>query len=242
MRPDPQRQVPDPGHQEVHARVPTAGTIGPPTLVQYDLGDEEDRADDSLAEGRGARGRGRDVLARRQAHVHVRRGHPHLRDDELHGGRSLGCLAADRAGRRARRIGGLDPFSDEPGFYTGLFTMQDPAAEPPDHGHRPHRAGEEEDRLPSDRPGTRLGFAVAPDRKRGYGLLRDIGEYEFWTFDLENYRVIDRDAVHAAGRAWACASAATATIIYIHTAGNTIDLLRRGDVQAACARSRSTAT
>ena len=68
-------------------------------------GDEEDHAHDSVAEGRGARGRRRAVLAGRQAHVHVRRGHPDLRDRRTFTrGRQLGSVAADRAGRRPRHV------------------------------------------------------------------------------------------------------------------------------------------
>ena len=51
-------------------------------------------------------------------------------------------------------------------------------------------------------PARGLGFAVAPDRKRGYGLLRDIGEYEFWTFDLRELPRASRARRSAAGRAW----------------------------------------
>ena len=34
-------------------------------------------------------------------------------------------------------------------------------------------------------PSRGLAFSVAPDHQRAYGLFSDIGEYEFWTFDLE---------------------------------------------------------
>src|SRR5438067_4143889 len=29
-----------------------------------------------------------------------------------------------------------------------------------------------------------VSFSLAPDRKRAYGLLQEIGRYEFWTFDV----------------------------------------------------------
>ena len=40
-----------------------------------------------------------------------------------------------------------------------------------------------------------VGFSLAPDRKRAYGLLQEIGHYEFWTFDLENTQARRQDRV-----------------------------------------------
>lgn len=120
-------------------------------------------------------------------------------------------------------IGGLAPFSDEPGFYTGFFTMLDPA-----QGRRIMGLGRIElakkkiDFHPIG-PARGLGFAVSPDRKRGYGMLQNIEEYELWTFDLENYRVIGRLPFHGRPRMGMRVSS-NGNYIYIHTAGNTIDL------------------
>jgi hypothetical protein len=72
-------------------------------------------------------------------------------------------------------------------------------------------------------PARGLGFAVAPDRKRGYGLLQTIEEYEFWTFDLETYRVIARTPFRGRPR-MSLRVSSNSNVIYIQRAGNTIDL------------------
>ena len=121
------------------------------------------------------------------------------------------------------QIGGLTPFSDEPGFYTGFFTMQDPV-----QGRRIMGIGRIElakkkiDFHPIG-PSRGLGFSVSPDRKRGYGMLQSIEDYEFWTFDLESYRVISRIPFKGRPRMGMRVSS-NGNVIYVHTAGNTIDL------------------
>jgi hypothetical protein len=126
-------------------------------------------------------------------------------------------------GAGAVPIGGLARFSDEPGFYTGFFTMQDPV-----QGRRIMGLGRIE--LARKKiewhpigPSRGLGFSVSPDRKRGYGLLQSIEDYELWTFDLENYRVISRQPFKGRPRMGLRVSS-NGNFIYIHTAGNTIDL------------------
>ena len=61
------------------------------------------------------------------------------------------------------------------------------------------------------------------DHKRAYGLFRDIGEYEFWTFDLETYRVINRTPFAGRPR-MAMRVSSNGKVLYIYQAGNTIDL------------------
>ena len=53
------------------------------------------------------------------------------RDDELHRGRHLGAEPAARAGLGRVNFGSVDDFNEDPGFFTGLFTIQDPV-----HGRR----------------------------------------------------------------------------------------------------------
>ena len=120
-------------------------------------------------------------------------------------------------------IGGLDPFSDEPGFFTSLFTMSDPVQNRRIMGiGRVELAKKRFDFHPIG-PARALGFAVAPDRKRAYGMFRTIEEYEFWTFDLENHRVIGRTPFRGRPRMGMRVSS-NSNILYVHTAGNTIDL------------------
>ena len=50
-------------------------------------------------------------------------------------------------------------------------------------------------------PATPVSFRWRPDRKRAYGLFSEIGNYEFWTFDLEQPQA-RRKPSSPAGRAW----------------------------------------
>lgn len=120
-------------------------------------------------------------------------------------------------------FGGFDPFSAEaPGIYTGLFTMNDPL-----NNRRMLGIGKVD--LPRKKidfrpigPAKPLGWAISPDRKRAYGLFQDIGEYEFWTIDVENGTVLQRQAFPGRPRMSNRVSS-NGNIIYIYTAGNTID-------------------
>ena len=126
-------------------------------------------------------------------------------------------------GAGAIPIGGLPQFSDEPGFFTGFFTMRDPMQNRPIVGiARIELAKKKIDWHPIG-PSRGLGFSVAPDRKRGYGMLQSIEDYEFWTFDLENYRVLNRIPFSGRPR-MSMRVSSNGNFIYIYTAGNTIDL------------------
>jgi len=120
-------------------------------------------------------------------------------------------------------FGGLDPFSDEPGFYTGLLSMQDPVQNRRIMGIGRIDLLNKKIQFHPVGPARGLGFAVAPDRKRGYGLLQTIEEYEFWTFDLETYRVIARTPFRGRPR-MSLRVSSNSNVIYIQRAGNTIDL------------------
>jgi len=67
-----------------------------------------------------------------------------------------------------------------------------------------------------------VGFSLAPDRKRAYGVLQEIGRYEFWTFDLEKRNVVK---TQFEGRPrMALRTSTNGKILYIYQAGATIDL------------------
>jgi len=66
-----------------------------------------------------------------------------------------------------------------------------------------------------------VSFSLAPDRKRAYGLLQEIGRYEFWTFDLDRHNVAKTEFD---GRPrMALRTSTNGKILYIYQAGNTID-------------------
>lgn len=119
-------------------------------------------------------------------------------------------------------FGGLDPFSDAPGFYTGMLTMLDPLQNRRILGiGRVDLVNKKVDFKPVG-PAKPLGWAISPDRKRAYGLFQDIGEYEFWTIDVENGTVLQRQAFAGRPRMGNRVSS-NGNIIYIYVAGNTID-------------------
>ena len=126
-------------------------------------------------------------------------------------------------GAGAIPIGGLPQFTDEPGFYTAFFTMADPVQNRRIMGIGRIELAKKKIEFHPIGPARGLGFSVSPDRKRGYGLLQGIEDYEYWTFDLESYRVINR--LPSKGRTrMGMRVSSSGKVIYIHTAGNTIDL------------------
>jgi WD40 repeat protein len=128
------------------------------------------------------------------------------------------------------QFGGLDPFSDAPGFFTGLFNMQDPVQNRRVMGiGRIDLAKKTVDFHPIG-PFRPVSFALAPDRKRAYGLSQNIGEYEFWTFDLESRRVLSRTPFRGRPR-MALRVSSNGNILYIYQAGNTIDLYDAASLQ-----------
>ena len=132
----------------------------------------------------------------------------------------------------------LDPFNEEPGYFTGLFRVRDPVQNRQLMGvARINLAERDVDFYalgPS--PPASVSFALAPGRRRAYGFLRApmgniapvpptelIGRYEFWTFDLENRRLHERRQVPGRPRMGLKVST-NGNLLYIHTAGSTIDI------------------
>ena len=127
------------------------------------------------------------------------------------------------AGAGRIQFGGLDPFSDEPGFFTGLFNMQDPIQNRRVMGVGRIDLAKKSVEFHPIGPFRAVSFALTPDRKRAYGLSQNIGEYEFWTFDLASRRVVSKTPFPGRPR-MALRVSSNGTIIYIYQAGNTIDL------------------
>jgi hypothetical protein len=197
--------------------------IGPPTLVQYDLATKKIARTIPWPKGEEREGAG--VIFSPDGKL------MYLMGEDVLIYETENFTEVDRwevsrplepgAGRVS--FGGLDPFSDEPGFYTGLFTMQDPVQNRRIMGiGRVELAKKKIDFHPIG-PARGLSFAVAHDRKRAYGLFRDIGEYELWSFDMENYRLLSRTPFRGRPR-MAMRVNSAGTMIYIYQAGNTIDL------------------
>lgn len=115
-----------------------------------------------------------------------------------------------------------DLIYEEPGFFTNLFTLRDDAQDRDLLGvariDLPNRAVD----FYTLGPARGIQFALAPGRRKAYGLESGIEGYEFWTFDLEARRVGLRRPV--AGRPRMALDVSTnGKVLYISSAGNTID-------------------
>ena len=121
-------------------------------------------------------------------------------------------------------FGSTDDFNEERGFFTGIFYMQDPVQKRRLMGiGRVNLTAKEIDFFTLGPAQSRVSFALAPDRKKAYGLIQEIGRYEFWTFDLPGRKVQSR--TEFAGRPRMDLSVSTnGKVLYVWNAGNTIDL------------------
>ena len=113
---------------------------------------------------------------------------------------------------------------EEPGFNTGLFRITDPVNRRQLMGvARTDLVNRSVDYYTLGPTGPVGAFRVAPGRRRAYGLRQDVGNYEFWEFDLENRRVAR--TVKFSGRPrMGLTPSSNGRYLYIHTAGPTIDL------------------
>src|SRR5713101_6425083 len=120
-------------------------------------------------------------------------------------------------------FGPRDITYEEPGFYSGIFNTSDPVQNRRIMGiARVNLSGKNVDFWPIG-PSRPVGFSLAPDRKKAYGLLSEIGHYEFWTFDLEHHKLGAKTEFPGRPR-MALRTSSNGKVLYIYQAGNTIDL------------------
>jgi hypothetical protein len=112
---------------------------------------------------------------------------------------------------------------EEPGFYTGLFRVTDAVNRRTLMGIARVDLVNRSVDFYSLGPNAPVSFRLAPGRRRGYGLRQEVGNYQFWTFDLEARRVVDRVQFQGRPRMGLTPSS-NGRLLYIHTAGNTIDV------------------
>ncbi len=120
-------------------------------------------------------------------------------------------------------VGAVDAINDEPGYFTGVFTVEDPL-----HHRRVMGLGRvnlvaKSFEFSPIGPPADLSFSLAPDRKRGYGLLQQIGHYEFWLFDLERKELVSRTQFEGRPR-MSLRVSSNGKLLYIFQAGATIDV------------------
>jgi hypothetical protein len=120
-------------------------------------------------------------------------------------------------------FGAVDDINDDPGHFTGLFSMQDPVMNRRIMGiGRVNLVGKSVEFHPLG-PAEGVGFAMAPDRKRAYGLFQQIGRYEFWSFDLEQKKLLNRTDFQGRPR-MSLRVSSNGRLLYVFTAGATIDV------------------
>jgi len=120
-------------------------------------------------------------------------------------------------------FGPSDDLNEEPGYTTGIFTVQDAVQNRRIMGIARVSLGlKSVDFFPLG-PASGVSFSLAPGRKWGYGLHQEIGKYEFWSFDLEHKKLGQRLEFPGRPRMQLKVSS-NGKILYLCGAGSTIDL------------------
>jgi hypothetical protein len=120
-------------------------------------------------------------------------------------------------------VGFFNDLNEEPGYYTNLFRITDPINRRALMGVARANLMNRTVDFFTFGPSQPVSFTLAPGRKRAYGLRQQVGNYEFWTFDLESRRVVGK--VEFKGRPRMGLTASTdGRFLYIHSAGSTIDV------------------
>jgi len=115
------------------------------------------------------------------------------------------------------------PYQDNDGVYTGLFRVTDPAQHRRLMGIATVDLNRKEVDFATMGPSERVSFVLAADGRTAYGLQSEVGDYEFWKFDVAGARVEAR--VPFAGRPrMGLMPSADGTRLFIFVAGNTIDV------------------
>jgi DNA-binding beta-propeller fold protein YncE len=120
-------------------------------------------------------------------------------------------------------FGGLDTINDEAGYVTTTMTVEDPVQHRRMMGIARINLSKKDFEFYTLGPAGGVTFALAPDKKHGYGLESSVGRYQFWTFDLEQRRVTSR-AEFAGRPRMSLKTSSNGRLLYIYNAGNTIDL------------------
>ena len=113
--------------------------------------------------------------------------------------------------------------NEEPGYSTSLFRVTDPVNRRTLMGiARANLMARSVDFYMLG-PTAPVSFTLAPGRKRGYGLVQQVGNWQYWTFDLENKRVLGK--IEFKGRPRMQITASTdGKLIYLHGAGSTVEI------------------
>ena len=127
----------------------------------------------------------------------------------------------DGVGRVNASFGG--DIYEEPGFYTNLFRSTDPVNHRQMMGVARVDLAKRSVDFYSLGPSAITTFRLAPGKKMAYGLHTEVGNHQFWTFDLENRHVVGKTEFEGRSRMGLTVST-NGALLYIHTAGPTIDV------------------
>jgi hypothetical protein len=111
---------------------------------------------------------------------------------------------------------------EEPGFFTGLFRSTDPVNRRTLMGVARMDLVNRSVDFYTLGPTQNMTFRLAPGRKKAFGLHSEVGNYQFWTFDLEGRRVVSKTEFRGRPRMGLVVSS-NGSQLYITTAGPTID-------------------
>jgi DNA-binding beta-propeller fold protein YncE len=117
---------------------------------------------------------------------------------------------------------------EEPGFYTGLFRTTDPVNRRTQMGVARMDLVHRQLDFYSLGPSQAVSFRLAPDKKKAYGIHSEVGNYQFWTFDLEGRRVVSKTEFQGRPR-MGLVVGSNGSQLYITTAGSTIDRYSTSD-------------
>ncbi len=114
--------------------------------------------------------------------------------------------------------------NEEPGYFTNLFRVSDPVQNRRLMGIARINLAERDVDFYTLGPDEPLSsFSLSPDRRKAYAVLKRIGHYEIWTFDLVERRVERREVFEGRPR-MSLAVSTNGQLLYVHQAGATIDL------------------
>lgn len=116
-----------------------------------------------------------------------------------------------------------DQMYEEPGYYTGLFRMTDPVQGRRLMGVARVNLTEREVDFSILGPSENVSFTLAPGGEKAYGLLSQVGNYQFWTFDLKANQVTSRQTFQGRPR-MSLMTSSNGQVLYVYNAGNTIDM------------------
>lgn len=197
--------------------------VGPPTLLRYDL--STGTVTDTIAWPNGEERDRAQILFSPNGDL------MYFFADDILVYETEGFTEVDRWDYSTALDDGMGPFSfgfsaqanDSPGHYTNLFRFSDPVHNRRFMGvARVDLADRNVEVFPLG-PDESVSFVVAPGGRKAYGIHSEVGNYQFWTFDLENHRV--EGSARFAGRPrMSLAVSSSGEVLYVFNAGNTIDL------------------